>query len=97
LTGARPPVLLPDRREIFLRPDALTALSVAGSVPPFLTGNHGTLGLRGSAIAHLDFSSVGTMLNGAVIHFCGVVLDPAAPNGVAWVLEPWAFVVDVMP
>lgn len=97
LTGARPPVQLPDGREIFLRPDALTALSMAGPVPPFLTGNNGSLGLRGSAIAHLDFSSVGTALNGAVIHFCGVVLDPAAPSGVAWVLEPWAFVVDVMP
>jgi len=97
LTGARPAVVLADGRELFLRPDALTALSVTGPVPPFLTHNTGVLGLRGSAVANLDFSSVGTAFNGTVIHFCGVVLDPTASHGIAWVLEPWAFVVDVLP
>jgi len=94
--GARPPVVLPDGREIILLPDGLTMLSARGPVPPFLVGNVGVLDATGAATAKLDFATVGKALNGITFHFCGVVLDPGAPQGIAWVLEPWAFVVDVL-
>jgi len=97
LSGARPPVLMPDGREVYLVPDPLTALTVTGMSGPFLTRNIGTLGVRGTGIAKLDFRAVGPALNGLVIHLAAVVLDAAAPNGIAWVTEPWAFVVNVLP
>jgi hypothetical protein len=97
LSGARPAVRLPDGREIFLVPDAFTTVSVAGPVPPFLTGNVGVLGPTGLAHAVLDFSVVEKSLNGVTVNLCGVVLDPAAPSGISWVLDPWAFVVNVLP
>ena len=70
----------------------------ASSIAVFLeTGNIGKLDPFGVAKARIDLSLLGTGANGTVIHFCGVVLDPAAPSGIAWVLEPWAFVIDVEP
>jgi len=95
LTGARPPIRLADGREIFLVPDALTALTVMGPFAPFLKGNIGTLNQFGRGQAALDFSAVGKRLNGVVVHLCGVILDPSAPHGIGWVLDPWAFVIDV--
>jgi hypothetical protein len=95
LTAARPPVSLPDGREIYLVPDALTALTVTGAFAPFLTGNAGVLGVQGIGVAKLDFTAVGQAANGLVIHLAAVVFDRSAPNGIGWVTEPWAFVVNV--
>jgi len=97
LSGARPAVALPDGRQVYLVPDALTQLSLAGGLAPFLTGNQGTLDSQGRASGRLDFSLAGTNLNGLVIHLCGLIVDPTAPYGAAWILEPWAFVVNVLP
>lgn len=97
LSGARPPVVLPDGREIYLHPDAITRSTLAGPMPPFLTGNIGILSATGRGLAGLDFSSAGTALNGLTVHLAGVILDPGAPSGIAWVLDPWAFRVDVIP
>lgn len=97
LAGATPPIRLPDGRQIFLRPDEITRATANGPLPPLLTGNLGTLDHRGMALANLDLTALGTAANGTVIHFAALVLDPAAPSGIAWVCEPWAFVVNVMP
>lgn len=35
--------------------------------------------------------------NGTVVHFCGLVLDPRAPSGIARVTDRHAFVADVIP
>jgi len=97
LSGARPAAALPDGRQVYLVPDAVTRLSLLGGLAPFLTGNQGTLDHQGQAGARLDFSLAGTNLNGLVIHLCGLIVDPTAPYGTAWILEPWAFVVNVLP
>jgi hypothetical protein len=95
LTAGNPPVVFPDGRELFLFPDALAVLSARGAVPPFLTGNVGTLDALGRATGSIRLGALGSKANGTVVHLAGVVLDAHAPSGVAWVLEPWALVVDV--
>jgi len=97
LAPPRPGLKLPDGRDLFIGFDSLTALSSAGSIPPFLVGNIGTLDVQGVGMGRIDLTLLGRGANGTVIHFCGVILDSAAPNGVAWVLDPHAFVIDVMP
>ncbi len=97
LQGVAPPIQLPDGREIHLSPDLLTWLTLGWGLPPFIVGNRTMLDLNGEATARIDLTLLGSAANGTVIHFAGVVLDQAAPNGIAWVLEPWAFVVNVLP
>lgn len=97
LTAGKPAIVLPDKRQIFIFPDMLTIATVQGAFPPFLTGNVGTLNAFGVATAKLDLKLLGTAANGTILHFCGVVLDPAAPSGIGWVLEPWAFLINVLP
>jgi hypothetical protein len=95
---ASPPsggIALPDGRQIFIGLDTLTMLTVKGPLPPFLTGNLGTLDANGRATASLDLTALGKAANGFVLHFCGVVLDRAAPGGIGWVCDPHAFVIDV--
>jgi len=95
LQSASLTIPVPGGRELFLLPDALTAITARGPFWPFLTGNHGVLDSSGRATARLDLSALGSAANGTLIHFAGVILDPKAPGNIAWVLEPWAFVVDV--
>lgn len=93
----RPPLLLPDGRELFVGIDLFSLISASGPIPPFFTGNGGMLDPSGTGRARLDFSSIGEQLDGAVLHFAAIVIDPAAPSGIGWVCEPWAFAVDVRP
>ena len=95
LTAGSSPVVFPDGRELFLFPDALAVLSARGAVPPFLTGNVGTLDALGRATGSIRLGALGSQANGTGVHLAGVVLDAHAPSGVAWVLEPWVLVVDV--
>lgn len=97
LAGGKPAIVLPDKREIFILPDMLTVGTVRGGFPPLLTGNVGMLDVFGTATAKLDLTLLGTAANGSIAHFCGVVLDPASPSGIGWVLEPWAFLINVLP
>ena len=97
LTGSKPPIVLPDGRQIFLLPDVLTVATAMGPFPPFLTNNVATLDPFGVNTAKLNLTALGTAANGNLIHFCGVVLDPKAPSGIAWVFEPCAFFIDVQP
>jgi len=92
LAGAAPPIALPDGREIFLVPDIFTVLTVQ-QLLPYLTGNIGKLNAFGAGAARLDLSPLKGAANGLILHFCGVVLDPSAPSGTAWVLDPWALLV----
>ena len=95
LVPPRPPITLADGREIFIGSDGLLLMTLAGDVPPFFTGVAGVLDAQGQARARLNFQALGKSGNGAVIHLAGVILDPAAPQGIAWVLDPWAFVIEV--
>jgi len=97
LSPAIAPIRLADGRELYLTPDPLTSVTATGPLPPFITGNVGVLGIKGSAVGRVDLTSLGQGAQGLVIHLCGVVLDPTAPNGVAWVFDPVALVVDVLP
>jgi len=97
VTGSGPPTLLPDGREIFLHLDLISYVSMVGGLAPFFRGNLGRLDRNGEATAVLDLTALGTAANGIVVHFCGVVLDPNAPSGVALVLEPHAMVIEVRP
>jgi hypothetical protein len=83
-------------RELFISPDVLTLATIAGPFPPFLTGNVGALDPFGNAKAKLNLQALGLAANGNVLHFAGVVLDPAAPGGIAHVFQPWAFVINNM-
>jgi len=94
LTGLQPAQLIPDGRALHLAPDPLFFLTLAGSVPPFLTGNHGALNLIGEAVAHLDLRSVDPRANGTRIWFAALVLDPAAPSGIRIMSDPVIFVVE---
>lgn len=91
------PIAVPDGREVFIGFDPLMMATVMGPMPPFFTGNIGSLDAFGRASATVDFSSVGGQLNGFVLHFCAIILDPAAPSGIAWVTNPHALEVDVLP
>lgn len=91
----RAPLVLPDGRELFAGIDALFWHTVFASCPPLLTGNIGILDGQGRGEAALDLVAAGKSLNGLVVHFVALVLDPVAPSGVGWVCEPHAFAVDV--
>ncbi len=94
------PIALPSGRELFLAPDPLTNLIVKGLSAPFVQNTIGTLDPFGNATGKIDLSLLAPnrlAVNGTVVHFAGIVLNPAAPDGVDWVLEPWAFVVNILP
>lgn len=97
LKRSRPGLKLADGRQIFIGVDSLALLTAQGPVPPFLTGTHGTLDTTGVGTAQINLGRLGTKANGRVLHFCAVVLDPHAPSGIAWVCDPHAFVIDVLP
>jgi len=97
LMPPRPGATLPDGRNIFIGFDFLTGLTASAPFAPFFTGNIGNLDAKGRATAKIDLALFGDQANGTVVHFCGLVLDPQAPSGIAWVTDPHAFVVDVIP
>jgi len=96
MSGVRPYITLPDKRNIPLTFDTLAMLSLTTGLAPFITGNIGTLDGNGEAVVKIDVSSIGKVLNGFVIHFCGAVLDPAAPLGLAVIADPKALVIEGM-
>ena len=96
LSGAMP-IKLPSGRQLFITPDQLTLLTVNGPLPPFFTGSVGKLSPFGKAAAKLNLAALGTNANGVVINFAGAIFDSTAPDGIAWVLEPCALVIEVLP
>lgn len=91
------PIVVPGRRELFFRFDALARLTLSGQAAPFVRDNIGVLDASGRGAATIDLTLLGTVANGLVVHFAGFVVDPAAPGGIGWVLEPCALPIDVIP
>lgn len=87
-------IQLPDGREAFITPDDAFGLSTSGRLAPFITNTIGTLDANGRATCGINLAPLGTGVNGLVIHFAAVIIDPAAPSGIAHVTQPWAFVVE---
>jgi hypothetical protein len=94
LHGLQPAMLIPDGRALHLGPDPLFYLTLAGSLPPYITGNHGALNLLGEAEARLDLRTVDPFANGTRIWFAALVLDPAAPSGIRVLSDPLVFVIE---
>jgi len=88
LSGVRPPVALGDGRRIHLAVDSLTALSLSGQLAPILTHNVGILGATDRAVVHLDLRALPEDVAGFNLYGLAVVLDPAAPLGVAIIADP---------
>ncbi len=82
LSGVRPAVPLQDGRRIPLVPDVLTVATLYSLLPGVLTGHVGSL-VNGAAKARLDVTMFGNSLGGIPIWIGAVVLDPAAPLGIA--------------
>jgi len=90
LSGVRPGLTLADGRHIWLNPDALTFLSIANLIPAVFSPGSQQLDTRGSAMGVLDLTAVPGPLHTA-LHMVAAVLDPAAPEGIAFITEPYPF------
>jgi len=97
LAQSRPGFKLADGREVYIGLDPLAMATATGPLPPLITGNVGTLDAQGMAVARIDLKWLGVSANSTGVHFCAVVFDQAAPSGIAWVCDPHAFVIDVLP
>lgn len=80
LSGSRPGIRLNDGRLLGLNPDAATMLGLAGRLAPILTGESGTLSLRGRAQARLDLTSFGQVLSGVRLWAVAVTFEPNTPR-----------------
>lgn len=87
LSGVRPGVPLGDGRQIHLRPDAAMFLSLAGGIPGVWNPGPGVLDPQGRALAALRLTAFGRGLRGVPIWVSALVIDPAAPKGVAAIAE----------
>jgi hypothetical protein len=85
LSGVRPGFMIGGRR-VLLNPDALTFATLHG-VFSFYTGSVGFLNSSGAGTARLDVSSL-PGFGGTLVNIIAVVLDPAAPNGIAIIADP---------
>jgi hypothetical protein len=83
MSGYRPAISLPDGRRIHLVPDMLTQLSLSNLLSPIFNPGPLVLNARGEAVARFDVSAL-PKLGGLPIWFAVAVLDPKAPNGVAY-------------
>ncbi len=89
VSGVRPGVSLPDGRTIPLAIDAVTYAGLAGALSPIVSATTGVLGAEGGGVFYVDLR--GTSLPpGIVLHIVVVVLDPAAPLGIALITDPHA-------
>ncbi len=93
LSGTRAGVPLPDGRRIPLNVDGLSAAAINGLLGPLWTGYTGSL-QNGDATATLDLGALLPSVLGARIWFGALVLDPAAPLGIAVVADPFVLVVE---
>ena len=81
-------------RKIPLVPDPLFFLSVTGGLGPWFPGHAGALDASGHAMATLDLSAFGSLLQGIRIWAAAATLDPNAPGGIATVSRPVVVVLD---
>lgn len=94
LSGPRPATPLGDGRQINLVPDTLTQLTLAGPLGPLWNPGPGVLDAFGNAQATLNLNSLGTALRGVPMWFSVIVVDPAAPKGVAAIAETHVIVMN---
>lgn len=85
-SGVRPGLRLPDGRHIWLNPDPLVFATAQNLVPGIFRPGPGVLDANGLASGGITLPA--TPL-GITVHLIAVVLDPAAPLGVAFVTEPY--------
>lgn len=93
LSGTRAGVPLPDGRRIPLNVDGLSAAAINGLLGPLWTGYTGAL-QNGDATATLDLGPLLPAVVGARIWFGAIVLDAAAPLGIAVIADPFVLVVE---
>lgn len=86
-SGVRPAIPLRDGRKIHLLPDTLTQLSLAGMLKPIVDAGPGILDAKGEALGRIDLGAVGKL--GVPIWLQLIVLDPAAPEGIAYIPDPF--------
>lgn len=92
LSGVQPGVTLPDGRHLALNPDALTALTAQGAIPPLLLNNRGVLDATGRQQVQLSLNALGAAVKGVRLWAVAAVLDPAASLGVAQISAPTVIV-----
>jgi len=86
--GMLPALPLQDGRVIPIAFDMLTVFSIFGGVPGVMMNTVGVLDSTGRASMTLDLRIVGQAFRGLRLAACAVVLDPAAPNGLAEISLP---------
>jgi hypothetical protein len=87
-TGTLPALPLQDGRVIPVAFDILTVFSIFGGVPGVMMNTVGVLDSSGRANMTLDFRNVAQSFRGQRLAACAVVLDPAAPSGLAEISPP---------
>lgn len=88
LTGAAARASLPDGRPIPLEPDEYTAAALGDRLAPLVTGATGLLDASGRATVPIRANALGAAVRGRTIWATAIVLDAAAPSGVAHVTDP---------
>ncbi len=91
MSGFYPGITLPDGRVISLNIDPLVTLTAGSALPPFLTGNIGTLDARGRAVVMFNTNTL-PVPPGMRVWAVGVTLDGAAPFGLSQISAPLLFV-----
>lgn len=88
VAGFRPGFQLADGRAVPLVPDRLTGLCLQGGVPGVIERTTGCLDSKGHATVKVDTNLFGSALDGLRAWAVVLVLDPAAPCGVAHIVGP---------
>lgn len=87
-SGIRPGITLADGRRLWANPDAVLFATAANVLPGVWNPGPLVLDANGSARGRIDLSALPRPL-GRVLHLVAIVLDPAAPLGIAFVTEPF--------
>lgn len=88
LRGAAALTSLPDGRPLPIVPDAFTVATLNDRLAPLVTGATGLLDASGRATVPIRANALGAAVRGRTIWATAIVLDPAAPSGVAHVTDP---------
>jgi hypothetical protein len=90
MSGVRSPIPLADGRRINLTPDSWTSLSLLGLLKPFFDPGLQVLDKNGEQKGKLDLRLL-PPLGGLPIWIAMAVIDPAAPNGIAYLPDTIVF------
>jgi len=87
LSGARPGITLPDQRRIHLNIDPLVLMTLYNLLPGIWSGGAYSLDANGEARASLNLSGVPRL--DAPLWIVWLILDPAAPGGIAYIPDTY--------